>query len=561
MVEETEIDDEKYSPVHLRPNIINSTDETVIKYLGNWPWKKEVQVRKTVAARSSKSAMLLEQEKMQELYEKDNTFFLVDVKGYPPSWNKEDVLDAVLESLRGRSMIPCFINFTKRRCSFFVLRSKPALVEIHRNGFTIIKDDTELRMCISLIFLNINHIDFIPRLILRKRLTMVYDGERKLSLREFTLKEDISNFIYFPLHVVVNQADIVGFQSTVSWKYLTDLDLSHNRLKTISGFNLPTVTPKLKHLDLSHNYIGRITELLHCRGLPLNSIVLEGNPLVLDYIGEDHYVKVIRMMFPCIHTIDGQKIFKPGTIPEFKKNYCPENAKRIVEKFLEVFFPLLDSDEDQRSNLVGMYHPKVVLTITYNNKLRCKPVYRCFRNMFMWARDVSEGNLDSVEGATAVLKLLCKWPHFRHDPTLFHVDVLHHAESTTMVRVNGVLKLTAKSLADDEYLLAFTRTFVLHTENGAEYKIHNDMVYWEEPSKDHVKNAFQYNTIKSNQLSLKFDSEPNKLLKEKLLKIFSKITSTDEQISKRCLEVKNWDLKEALEYFTKFLKLDSLEDL
>ncbi|KAJ0175968.1 hypothetical protein K1T71_008142 [Dendrolimus kikuchii] len=562
VVDETDVyDDDKYSPVHLRPNVINSTDETVMKYLIHWPWKKEVHRKKSVGPRSSKSAMLLELEKMEECYDRENAYIMVEARSYPASWTKENVLDAILESIKDKSFIPCFIDFTKRKCTFLVMRSKPALVQIHKQGFVVQKDDVELRLFISNIHLSLNHIDFIPRLVLRKRITMGYDGESKLDLKEFTLKEDISHFIYFPLNRIINQTEIIELKSTVAWKNLTHLDLSYNRLTSISGFSLATVTPKLKHLDLSHNLLNRITLLLCCRDLPLNSISLEGNPLCLDYIDDGHYIKVIRMMFPTVNVIDGEKVHITGKMPTFKKHYCRHDVKAIVDKFLEVFFPLLDSDEEQRSNMENLYDTRAVMTVTYNHKLRCKPVYRCFRNMFMWARVIEEGNFDSLEGASAIMKLVNKWPAIQHDPSTFNVDVMYHTDTTTIVRICGVLKLTAKTLADDEYLLAFTRTIVLKTENEAEYKIRHDMVYWDEPTKEYVKEAFQINTISTLQLTLKLDSVPDKDLQEKLLKIFMKVTNMDRRASLRCLEEKNWHFKEALEYYTKLLKMDSLSTI
>lgn len=55
VVDETDVyDDYKYSPVHLRPSLINSTDETVMKYLIHWPWKQAMCIKRTASARSSK---------------------------------------------------------------------------------------------------------------------------------------------------------------------------------------------------------------------------------------------------------------------------------------------------------------------------------------------------------------------------------------------------------------------------------------------------------------------------------------------------------------------------
>lgn len=73
--------------------------------------------------------------------------------------------------------------------------------------------------------------------------------------------------------------------------------------RTLSGFDLTNYTPKLKHLDLSNNRIGQLTALLSIRELPLTTIALEGNPLCLDYIHSELYIKALKMMFPALKEI------------------------------------------------------------------------------------------------------------------------------------------------------------------------------------------------------------------------------------------------------------------
>ncbi|XP_049875329.1 uncharacterized protein LOC126373286 isoform X2 [Pectinophora gossypiella] len=559
---DTTEEEDAYVPVHLRKDIIESKDETVIKYLPYWPWKKNIAY-KNVTARVSKTAMILEQEQMEEAYEKDNAFIQVSVKGYPSHWKKEHVLDAVLDAVRGKNFIPCFTEFTPEVCKFLVLRCRPALLSIHKMGFYIRKDEVELAITISLTDKSLKHIDFIPRLVLRKQLAYGYDGERKLSLKEFTCKSDISHFIYFPLNRIVNQTELIQLQSTIAWDFLTDLDLSHNKITSIEGFELQKTTPKLKHLDLSYNYLERIPVLLSCREVALRSLKLEGNPLCMDYIDPYHYVRVVKMIFPGLVELDGVKIHLKGDLPVTKRNYCPTEAVDIATKFLEVFFPLLECQFEERLRIEELYHPNAVLTVSYRYSLRYSSLHRKFRNIFLRARMFDEGDEEAVEGAPAIARLIGNWPALQHDPATFTVDVMHHSESSTILRVGGVLKLTSETLAEDEHLLAFTRTLVLTTKNGAEYKIRNEMVYWDEPCKELANISFQFNAVRvrTKRLSLKFDTIPDDDLKEKLVDIFMKITEADKKISERCLESKEWDLKSALEYFMKLVKMNELDVL
>ncbi|PZC84542.1 hypothetical protein B5X24_HaOG204572 [Helicoverpa armigera] len=368
VVDETDNDPDRYTPVHLRQDIINSTDATVVQYLPNWPWRKNVGIRKSATARSSRSAMILEQEQMEEAYDKNNFFIQISVKGYPSTWTKERVLDAILDSVKGYSLIPCFIEFEEHQCKFLTLRSRSALIVLHKNGLYIHKDGVELTITVSLPNLTLNQIDFIPRIVLRKRVAMGY-SDKKLNLSAFTLQNDISHFIYFPLNCMSNQTAFVQLQSVIEWENLVELDLSENRLTSIAGFELHSMTPRLKHLNLANNHLEKINLLLSCRNLPLKSIRLEGNPLCHDYIDPEHYIKVIKLMFPAVEEIDGIKIHRKGELPEHKQNYCPDEASEIAEKFLETYFPLLDSASENRSQIQGMYEDDATLTVTYCYKL------------------------------------------------------------------------------------------------------------------------------------------------------------------------------------------------
>jgi hypothetical protein len=65
----------------------------------------------------------------------------------------------------------------------------------------------------------------------------------------------------------------------------------------------------------------------------------------------------------------------------------------------------------------------------------------------------------------------------------------------TLFKVSGVLKLLAETLAEDEYLLAFTRTFMLHSRDGFEHKVTNELVYWDFPTSECANHAFKVTTV------------------------------------------------------------------
>ncbi|XP_037293284.1 nuclear RNA export factor 2 [Manduca sexta] len=550
----------KYLPVDLREDIKTSRDPIVTTFLKSWPWKKSITVKKTISGRHFLAFTQQEQDKIQEVYDKPDTFVQVSITGYPSTWDKEDVLDCIIESVRGRTFIPCFVEFSKDECKFLVLQCRHALTALHNYGFNIRKDKVDLEITISLTSVTLQTLDFVPKLILRKIIASRYDGENKLNLKEFTLKKDISHFVYFPLNRKNNQMQIIDFAGSVAWDYIVELDLSHNRLTSIAGFDLAEITPRLRYLNLSHNLFDRLSVLICCRELNLESIVLEGNPVCNNYTDPNLYVEVIKTLFPTVTIIDGVLMPTKGQMPTFQRNYCPEEAKSVVEMVLEVYFPLLEASKEQRVSITHLYDEHASMTITFRNKLRFSPSYRKYQELLLRARCLEDGRVDSIEGVTNITKHMNKWPELEHDPTTFTVDVMHHTDTTTVIRVTGLLKLIAATLAEEEHLLAFTKTFILKTTDGVGYKIMNQMVYWDEPTKEYA-NGFKDTTVNRKNLSLKLDTAPNEELKEKFIEIFMKLANVDRTIIEKCLIMKDWHFKNALEHFIKLLRLDALDSL
>ncbi|KOB77404.1 Nuclear RNA export factor 1 [Operophtera brumata] len=85
---------------------------------------------------------------------------------------------------------------------------------------------------------------------------------------------------------------------------------------------------------------------------------------------------------------------------------------------------------------------------------------------------MDEGDMECVVGPSAIAK-----------------------EYTTIVRIGGIVKITAESLADEEHLLSFTRTLVLNTRDGSVYKIANELLYWDIPDKVYAETAFKITRV------------------------------------------------------------------
>ncbi|XP_037873302.1 nuclear RNA export factor 1 isoform X2 [Bombyx mori] len=535
----------EFTPVHLREDVRASTEPVVMRYLMSWPWKNEVRIKASATVRHSKSQMIAEQELMEQQYSDPAQFFQVSVRGHGAA-RPEPVLDALLASVRGRSLIPCFVQLTEDECKFLVIRCKTALLAIHKYGFVLGGDGARMTVTVSAVDITTATLDFLPKVVLKKILTSRYkDGQ--LDLSAFTAGPDIKHFIYYPLNRVSNQTEIFQIESTFIWENLTHLNLSRNRITSLVGLNLAQMTPRLRHLDVSHNALGRLGALLAGRALPLRALLLEGNPLCADCTDPDRYVQLVQMIFPTLVTLDGIHIKRKGEIPKsVRKTYCPDDAKEIVHEFVQVYFPLLDSALEQRAHVAQLYHRHALVDISYNPALRSR---RGAAGVCVRAR---RGG-----GRAALLRRLARWPRLHHDRLSFTVDVLYHSDEATIFRVGGVVKLTSDCLADEEEMIYFSRTLVLKAEGTTEYKIHNEMLYWDEVTDQTAKAAFQ---VPTTPLNLNMDS-PEDEIKQKIVEIFMSITKLQSQPSEKCLELNNWNLKTALEYFINLLKDNNSDDI
>ncbi|CAH2041132.1 unnamed protein product, partial [Iphiclides podalirius] len=286
--------------------------------------------------------------------------------------------------------------------------------------------------------------------------------------------------------------DIVELQSAVEWRFLTDLVLSNNRITTVEGFDLGRAAPRLRRLDLSRNRLESFGALLDCRPLPLAALKLEGNPLCTDFTDPQRYLRAIRMLFPLIKEVDGVVLPMPGELPPIRGSYCPSGAELLVERFLEMFFPMLDRPPSERAALANLYAEDVDFSVTCREQPGAAAVRRAGGG-----RRGRRGRGGGAGGAGAwraagrepLLALLASWPALLHDRGLLTADVLHHSESSTVVRIGGVAKITSQKLAVDEPTLAFGRTVLLRSD-GLEYRVRHELLCWDEPSEQFARRAF-----------------------------------------------------------------------
>ncbi|KAI2600280.1 nuclear RNA export factor 5 [Homo sapiens] len=126
---------------------------------------------------------------------------------------------------------------------------------------------------------------------------------------------------------------------------LLSLNLCNNKLYQLDGLSdITEKAPKVKTLNLSKNKLESAWELGKVKGLKLEELWLEGNPLCSTFSDQSAYVSAIRDCFPKLLRLDGRELSAPvivdidssETMKPCKENFTgSETLKHLVLQFLQ----------------------------------------------------------------------------------------------------------------------------------------------------------------------------------------------------------------------------------
>uniref|UniRef100_A0A8C9HT21 Nuclear RNA export factor 2 n=1 Tax=Piliocolobus tephrosceles TaxID=591936 RepID=A0A8C9HT21_9PRIM len=126
---------------------------------------------------------------------------------------------------------------------------------------------------------------------------------------------------------------------------LLSLNLCNNKLYQLDGLSdIIEKAPKVKTLNLSKNKLESAWELGKVKGLKLEELWLEGNPLCSTFSDQSAYVSAIRDCFPKLLRLDGRELSAPMIVDidsseimkPCKKNFTgSETLKHLVLQFLQ----------------------------------------------------------------------------------------------------------------------------------------------------------------------------------------------------------------------------------
>uniref|UniRef100_A0A673UH51 Nuclear RNA export factor 2 n=1 Tax=Suricata suricatta TaxID=37032 RepID=A0A673UH51_SURSU len=345
---------------------------------------------------------------------------------------------------------------------------------------------------------------------------------------------------------------------------LLSLNLSNNRLYGLGDLSdIIQMVPTVKILNLSKNKLTSMWELNKMKGLKLEELWLEGNPLCDTFPDQSTYISAIRECFPKLLRLDGQMLppaITDSDVPHLIKSSkessrSNEELKSLILQFLQQYYLIYDSED--RRGLLNAYHYKACfsLTIPFNPEDPA-PTSLCeylkeSRNM----KKIKDSNLRVQllkHTKHDIVCSLCVLPKTQHDINSFMVDMWFQTEMMLCFSVSGVFKEVEGRSQDS--VRAFTRTFIATSTENSSLCIVNDELFVRDASPSKTQ------SMSSIPVSPSTSSSVFTLSKEQqeMVQAFSIQSQMKLEWSHKCLQDNEWNYIRAAQVFTMFKNEDKI---
>ncbi|ELV13908.1 Nuclear RNA export factor 2, partial [Tupaia chinensis] len=328
-----------------------------------------------------------------------------------------------------------------------------------------------------------------------------------------------------------------------------------NKLYQLDGLSdITEKAPRVKILNLSKNELKSVRELDKVKGLKLQELWLEGNPLCRTFPDRSAYVSAIRDCFPKLLCLDGQELLIPViTDMETTELFKPcmesykgsEMLKNLVLQFLQQYFLIYDSGD--RQGLLDAYHDEACfsLTIPFNPENPGPSLCEYFngsrkhKNPYLQRQLLKHTKCDIVN----TLNML---PKTQHDLSSFLVDMWFHTEMMVCFSVNGVFKEVEGNYQG--CIHAFTRTFTSTLASNSRLYIMNDELIVRNASSKETQSAYSIPVPTPCSSYVPALSQEQ----QEMVQTFSTQSGMNLEWSQKCLQDNEWDYTRAGQVFTMF---------
>uniref|UniRef100_A0A8I3PCK1 Nuclear RNA export factor 2-like n=1 Tax=Canis lupus familiaris TaxID=9615 RepID=A0A8I3PCK1_CANLF len=359
--------------------------------------------------------------------------------------------------------IPVDFHYVKNQARFFVqdVGTASALKDISYR----ICDDENRKISI---FVNPSTVPYSVRYKLEPeemeqlKLTMNkrYDvSQQALDLQSLRFDPDL---VGHDIDIILNRRNCMAATLQIieeNFPELLSLNLSNNKLYGLDGLSdIIEMAPTIKVLNLSKNELNLVWELSKMKGLKLEELWLEGNPLCDTFPDQPTYIRSHPgppLWSPLLTSSllqDGQELpppviidaDTPCLIKPCKESYKgSETLKSLVLQFLQQYYLIYDSGD--RQGLLGAYHDEACFSLAISfNPEDPAPSSLCeyskeSRNMKK-LKDLSQCVQLLKHTNCDIVCSLCVLPKTQHDLSSLVVDMWFQTEKMLCFSVNGVFK-------------------------------------------------------------------------------------------------------------------------
>ena len=297
-------------------------------------------------------------------------------------------------------------------------------------------------------------------------------------------------------------------------KSLTTITMQNNYITNCEGFRVLNIFSKLRSLDLSNNNISDLKGISVMRNI--KHLMLDGNPICAQFSNSPcEYVAEVRKVFPELEYLDNRRVEKDHNWVVLQNYLASPNAYTIAEEFTKHYFGIYDTF--QRPTLKELYREKSIFTLSVqytpirgDDKLlnRIQVYYKASRNIHRMVNFLQAGD-NVVVGKEDIGNTINSLPQTEHDFTTFSIDVPIFEKNCVTLIVSGVFKELGGSLLNDDFIMSFTRTFILRPyslkegifNNAFEYYIANEQLHISNPTIAQKREAFRERPVSEVELN------------------------------------------------------------
>ncbi|KAL6090304.1 hypothetical protein STEG23_029492, partial [Scotinomys teguina] len=382
----------------------------------------------------------------------------------------------LLQSYCSVAITPVEFQHIRNHLQFFVRNSRSAY-ELKNISYQI-SDEENRKICIYVNSsgepLSMQHkLTEEQMQILKLSMKKRYDVSHKsLYLRKFRFDLDLNDH---GIDIFLNSRSCMAAILQViqgDFPELLSLNFSSNKIYQLDGLSeLIERAPQVKILDLSRNFLRTVWELEKMKGLKLEELWLEGNPLCSTFPDRSAYVSAVLNYFPELLCLDGWKLFPTVDIDTLKiikpckESYRgSESLKNLVMQFMLQYYLIYDYGD--RCSLLTAYHADACfsLSIAFNSNkpdISLEEYCKDSRNLKRLKDSFLRMQLLKHKKCN-IVTCLHEMPKTQHDLNSYVVDICAHTEKMICFSVNGVFReMEGKSQG---CIRAFTRTFILTTD-------------------------------------------------------------------------------------------------